>query len=735
MCGISVSIALDRRQPEGSRPPSASARADVETQLSKSLDLLAHRGPDAKGIWINDDASLGLAHNRLSINDLSPQATQPHHSPCHQIHAVINGEIYDDAANTLRTQLETQHGYVFHSGADTELVLALYRVYGAPHFLNHLRGEFSLVLYDERVVVDHENGKRNGKGKVIMARDRFGIKPLFWTRVAGRLLVASEAKAFLAMGWEPEWDVGAVVEGVWQVGERTLFEGVNKVLPGCWVEVGAGGEMVKGRYWDLDYADKREPETRSVEEMVLGVREQLTEAIRLRLRADVPIGIYLSGGIDSSLLAGIVTHLVRDEGIRMGNRDATSRICCFSIQFPGEGNFDESDIAERTANWLGVQILKKRVDESTLAENFADSAYHCEHHNMDLNSVGKFCLSTVPRENGFKVVLTGEGSDEHFAGYPFFIGDLLREPDLAMPESALSKSPELRASLVERARREFEALAVWGAGAFQHGMRNPEASRAVNNVGILGWTQAWQPTLHMFAPWVRERWAGADCQLAQTNELLTPEAKDKIMTKWHPLHSSQYLWCRSLLANNLLTCLGDRTEMAHSIEARPPFLDHVLSEYVNRLPPSVKLAYAPEKEPQGRSGGMPWDGTNTKFVTGLFSEKWILREAGKPYITKELYERQKHPYVAPNRWPEDGPMHRKLREICTREAVEKLGFVDWEIVREALENAFAPGADGRAFRVLLVVGCWVTIGQRFGVKRAELGGQMAGGTVAGIPKE
>jgi len=364
-----------------------------------------------------------------------------------------------------------------------------------------------------------------------------------------------------------------------------------------------------------------------------------------------------------------------------------------------------------------VQILKKRMDEATLAENFAEAAYHCEHHNMDLNSVGKFCLSTVPRENGFKVVLTGEGSDEHFTGYPFFIPDLLSEPDLAMPDSALSQDQGLREKLKERAHADLTAVMHSRAGAFKHEIDDPESYRDVNDVRILGWTTIWQPTLHVFAPWVQKRWANTSCQKALAKGM-SPEAKQKIMTKWHPMHSAQYLWCRTFLANNLLTCLGDRTEMAHSIEARPPFLDHVLSEYVNALPPSVKMAYTPDAD-QVERNGLPWDG-NRKTISSLFSEKWILREAGKPYITKELYERKKHPYVAPNSWPKDGPLHNKLREICTQQAVEKLGFVDWEIVRQALDNGFGDGADLTAFRILLVVGGWVTLGERFGVKKAEL---------------
>ncbi|KAK4243352.1 hypothetical protein C7999DRAFT_44828 [Corynascus novoguineensis] len=679
MCGISVSIALDRRQRQ---PRTPETRAELEEKLSKSLDLIAHRGPDAKGIWINDDASVD-------------------HSPCNKIHAVVNGEIYDPG-DALRGELEAKHGYLFSSRSDTELVVALYAAHGAPGFLSHLRGEFSLVLYDER------------DDKVILARDRFGIKPLFYTVVDDRLLIAAEAKAFLALGWAPEWDVGAIAEGVWQGGERTLFEGVNKVSPGGWVEVSAGGELTKGTYWDPEYNDKRVPETRSVEEMVLGVRERLIEATRMRLRADVPVGIYLSGGIDSSLLAGIVTQLVKEEGVKMGNRDATNRICCFSIEFPSDASFNEADIAERTANWLGVQILKKRMDEATLAENFADSAYHTEHHNMDLNSVGKFCLSTLPREHGFKVVLTGEGSDEHFSGYPFFLPDMLREPDLATPDSVLSKDNELRERLKDKAQKDFEFIMFSRAGGFKDEMADTETLRELNDVNLLSWTRIWQPTLSIFAPWVREQWAGTNPQRALA-KVIAPEVKEQMRTRWHPVHSAQYLWVKTMLANNLLTCLGDRTEMAHSIEARPPFLDHVVSEYVNALPPSVKWAYTPDAEERN---GLPW-ANRQKIVSSLFSEKWILREAAKPYITQELYERKKHPYVAPNRWPKDGPLHKKLSEICTQEAVEELGFVDWEVVRGALDKAFGEDAEPLAFRILLVVGGWVTIGQRFGVKRAE----------------
>jgi asparagine synthase (glutamine-hydrolysing) len=134
----------------------------------------------------------------------------------------------------------------------------------------------------------------------------------------------------------------------------------------------------------------------------------------------------------------------------------------------------------------------------------------------------------------------------------------------------------------------------------------------------------------------------------------------KMQDKWHPLHNSEYLWCKSLLANLLLSMLGDRTEMAHSIEARTPFLDHVLSEYVNGIPPGLKVKYGAG---EGSPGSGPGDGS--RAPRGAFSEKWILREAGRPFVTDEIYQRKKHPYTAPLKWPRGGPMDRTLRQICT----------------------------------------------------------------------
>ena len=223
MCGIVALFAPEK--------PLSSDDVTLRSQLDSALGKIAHRGPDAQGVWISGASRCGaslhslppltspisaLAHCRLAINDLTPDGTQPLHSPSNHIHAVVNGEIYSHSP--LRTSLQAS-GYVFKGHSDSELVLALYQLHGLS-FLSHLRGEFALCLYDEQAEL------------FIAARDRYGIKPLFW-RIGdgGRVELAAEIKAFLGLGWEAEWDVAGIVDGGWGQDTRTLFKGVQKVSP------------------------------------------------------------------------------------------------------------------------------------------------------------------------------------------------------------------------------------------------------------------------------------------------------------------------------------------------------------------------------------------------------------------------------------------------------------------------------------------------------------------------
>ncbi|KAF9881351.1 asparagine synthase [Colletotrichum karsti] len=669
----------------------------LRQQLQESLKTIAHRGPDASGIWINDDGSVAFGHCRLAINDLSPDGVQPLHSDDGKIHAIVNGEIYDHDAIRERCQ---KLGYKFKGHSDSEVLVALYKIHGTA-FFEHLRGEFSFVIYDEE------------QDKIIAARDRFGIKPMFFTfqdqgADGVRMLLTSEMKGFKAFGWEPEWNVHGLISGDSMQTRYTVFKDVWKLEPGTWMEL-QGGKIEYHQYWDPDYKDKKQVETRTLDEMIEGVRERLVEAIKLRLRADVPVGIYLSGGIDSSVVAGIVTKLVRDQGVSLGNQDATKRITCFTIQFPETSGFNESDIAQRSADWLGVQILKKDMNEAELAKNFADAVFHTEHHNFDLNSVGKFCLSTLPRENGIPVVLTGEGADEHFAGYPFVLPAFLMEADQSWPQSPLTD--DVRVPMFMQMSQDLKDM-FKRIGMFE----DESLAGPMPNKGM-----RLEPEWNAFAPWIR---ASYEKLLAAEQPTISPELIAKMTQKWHSLHTSLYLYTKGPLANMILTCLGDRTEMAHSIEARPPFLDHHLVEYVNGLPPSVKVAY---QEPSAQAGVDNATGTGSSLwwkdlgtARQKLSEKWILKEAGKPFITQELYERRKHPYSAPVKWPRGGPIHNMMRELLTQENIENLGFLEWDNVKQWLEDGFSDdeSKSPRAFRKLICTSSWVVLGQRFGVKKA-----------------
>lgn len=322
-------------------------RSFLQQQIERSLELIKHRGPDGYDVWVNAESTVGLGHCRLAINDTSPSGSQPLHSADGEIHAVVIGEIYE--YKKLRQYCE-DIGYMFRGHSDSELVLALYSVHGAAGLFQYLRGEFSFVIVDER---EHSR-------KVIAARDRFGIKPLFWTVQQDRVLFAAEAKALLGLGWTPKWDVESIATSRWLADDRTLFEGVKKLAPGHWMEIGPKSvlsELSTRQYWDQQYStnvardDGAKHDEGSIARMVLEVREKIVDAVRVRLRADVPMGLYLSGGIDSSAVAGIVAHLVSQEDRRFGNcsidgANHPPRIKCFTVGYT-DATYDESGELQR----------------------------------------------------------------------------------------------------------------------------------------------------------------------------------------------------------------------------------------------------------------------------------------------------------------------------------------------------------------------------------------------------
>ncbi|KAF7725810.1 hypothetical protein EC973_009233 [Apophysomyces ossiformis] len=679
MCGFSVYLHFD------SSLQGSNGTGFPDLDLDASLNLINHRGPDDRGVYVTPDGRCGkvhllvklpclnhvhvmpgMGHVRLSIIDLEG-GHQPLSNKTETIHAVVNGELYD--YERITEELKAR-GHEFKTKSDSEIAVHLYEEEGLS-FVEQLRGEFAICIWDSK------------RQRLTAVRDRFGIKPLYYTVYNGTLLLASEIKAFLALGWKAEWDVDSITHNGCFCDYRTCFKGVYSLVPGHYLTATPRGKVEVRRYWDADYPDKTIPETRSVEEMIQGVRKHLVESVRHRLRADVPLGVYLSGGIDSAAMAGIATHILRE-------KDPDAKVHAFSISFKDGGAFDEAPIAERTAAFCGAAFHKLSVSQDELVKAFEQSIWHTEIPNFNLGPAGKHLLSKLVRDNGYKVVLTGEGADEHFAGYNLFQPDYCRETDLASPE-VLRLNDATRLRLLKGWESNGIDM-VWTV------LNTKDDDDTVTKKMVNGCTthfvvgSVYSLSNHFYQKQLYSLFGEPNPPSAIANNL-DGIARKKARTKWHPLHTALYLENHSMLPNYLCCGLGDRNEMAHSIEARTPFLDHCLCEYVNNLPPSVKVR-----------------GTED----GKLSEKWILKEAVKPFITEEIYTRKKRPYVPPPPKDTNTPVATLIQSKLTEENVKALGFIDWEVVDNCKREFFSrPSA--RTSRDLLILTSYVIIADKFRV--------------------
>ncbi|KAJ7881864.1 nucleophile aminohydrolase [Mycena leptocephala] len=348
--------------------------------LDTSLKAIDHRGPDSQGTFTSEDCRVGLGHCRLSIIDLET-GNQPLSDEDGMIQCVVTGELYDH--ERIRAELEAQ-GSVFTTKSDSEIVIHLYK-HQSFNALSSLRGEFAFVLYDAN------------RRLLFAARDRFGVKPLSYTMSDGRMLLASEVKAFPALGWKPEWDIDSIVHNGYFADDRTVFKGVRKasLMPGHFLVFRPDGSLKVQAYWDLEYATQDSLNTSTVDEMIATVRSHLTEAVRLRLRADVPVAMYLSGGIDSAAIAGIATEILRE-------KDPAAKLTTFTLTFPYAQQFDEGPVAGRTAAFIGADVHTLALTESDLVNALDDTVWHCEQPIFSFQGPGKFLLSKFVREKGYK---------------------------------------------------------------------------------------------------------------------------------------------------------------------------------------------------------------------------------------------------------------------------------------------------------------------------------------------
>ena len=501
MCGIVALVAPGLELEEG--------------RLDPALAALRHRGPDGSGRWRAPGGHCLLGHARLSIIDLAT-GQQPIAGEDGRHRIVVNGELYGFEA--IRQELLAR-GHRLTTQGDSEIALHLFEDEG-PACLARLRGEFALVLWDER------------EQRLFAARDRFGIKPLFYAEQDGVLYLGSEVKALQGAGLRLSWDLESVHHlltlGV-PLPARTVFAGVRQVPPGHFLEARNGTVRLQ-RYWDLDYPPvEGAPEWTEGDEHALPerLRDALDEAVRLRLRADVPVGCYLSGGLDSSAVLGLAAR-------------HAGRLKAFTVAFDQEG-YDESPLAAATAARAGAEWMPLHVSQADLAARFEESVWHSETACKNGHGVAKLILSGHVRAHGYKVVLTGEGADEILAGYH------ASTPTPGGPAAA-------------------------GDPGAPPGWVRGNLANARTHAALLGRAQA--AAFAAEDPWRR---------------LLSEIDVEGQLRGRTRIDQELYVWTKTVLPNYILTVGGDRAEMAQSVEGRPPFLDHHLFALTRPLPAAVKL--------------------------------------------------------------------------------------------------------------------------------------------------
>ncbi len=505
-----------------------------------------------------------------------------------------------------------------------------------------MRGEFAFALYDKRA------------DRLMLVRDRFGIKPLYWTEADGCVVFGSELKVLFA---HPAVTRRFSATGLYHqlmqtiVPGSTAFEGIHQVKPGhaVIVERHDGRFRIRAeKYWDVDFPARDAHDADPDEHYYIeGVREHLMEAVQLRLEADVPVACYLSGGIDSCSILGLSAATQQ------------SPVKAFTIGFD-DVDYDETPIAQEMARSVGADQDVMRLAADHLYDNFVETLWHTERTIYNTLGVAKLLMSRHVRQAGYKVVVTGEGSDELFAGYPAFRRDMflhgldtLPAAERATWEQMLAEKNQLfrGAMLAEEAVDDPALTALIG---FTPSCLQPWLASARHAQGLIH--KGMREMLRDYRP-------GSAIAEALDGDMLTGR---------HPLDQAQYVWIKTMLEGQILTWGGDRVDMANSMEARPPFLDHHLAEFATRVPPSLRI--------KGRT------------------EKYVLREAMKGLLPKVLYEREKFAFMAPpahtdpKKW---AAMKALADEYLSSAAIESAGLLDDAGVRalfELHERADTPAA-------------------------------------------
>ena len=550
--------------------------------LRRMLGIIHHRGPDESGLYVDQQAGIGCA--RLSIVDLST-GQQPIPNEDESLWIVFNGEVYNHPE--LRTELE-QAGHRFSTRSDTEVILHLYEDMG-PECLQRLNGQFAIALWDTR------------KKELFLARDRLGIRPLFYTLLPQGMVFGSEIKALLLNPRvEAQLDPQALAQAFtfWApLAPRTIFQDILELPPGHFMQVRDGPHTIS-RYWGLTFPEAGTEEQISEDEAAEQLRALLSDATRLRLRADVTVGSYLSGGLDSTLIAALIRQHTAVDGA----------LCTFSIAFE-EPAFDERTYQEVATAFLATDHRRTECTNADVGQIFPEVVWHAEAPLLRTSPAPMYLLSRLVRENNIKVVLTGEGADEFLGGYNIYQEDKIRRFWARQPDSSW------RPLLLRRLYPYVADLSRGGDAYLMAFFR-----RGLASVDQLGYSHQirWRNTARL------QRLFCTDLQATlkeydPVEELLT--SLNGMLPRWSPLAQAQYIEVATFMSPYLLSSQGDRMMAANSVEGRFPFLDHRVVEFCSRLPPHFK-------------------------IRGL-QEKYILKKSAQGILPARVWQRRKQPYRAP----------------------------------------------------------------------------------------
>jgi len=557
-----------------------SRQADRNLLLAMAGEL-RHRGPDGAGLYL--DGSFGMTNTRLAIVDLEG-GDQPLSDERGRYWVMQNGEIYNHVE--LRAELE-HHGHRFTTTSDTEVIAHAYEEWGVGA-LQRFNGDFAIAVWDRRL------------RELLLARDRFGVRPLFLAELDGDLCFASEAKALLRHpAARRELDPAGLVElfTTWSnLPERSAFAGVRELPPAHFVRVTADGRLEERRWWDIDFS-ARAGDGASEEALVEELRELLVDSTRIRLRADVPVGAYLSGGLDSSATAAIA------------QTQTSHPLSAFGVGFTEE-RFDEGVYQDRIVEQLGVAFTRARVDGPQLAALLPRAIELAEKPTLRTAPAPLLLLSGAVRDAGLKVVLTGEGADELFAGYDIFREDQVRRFWARDPESRLR--PLLLTRLNEFLAGDLKRSSAFLAGFYGRGLTDLDDPLYSHRIRFGNTARC----VRILSQDVRAQAEAVDDPLARLIGRLPQN-----FGEFSALGRAQYIEIVSFLEGYLLHSQGDRMLMGHSIEGRFPFLDFRVAEFAARLPDRLRLR-----------------GTQ---------EKYALRKAVAPFLPPEISQRRKQPYRAP----------------------------------------------------------------------------------------